>query len=345
MATGSFFVLGAGLLLCLLIAGVESIGVCYGINGNGLPALKDVVGLYQSHHIGAMRMYFPDQGTLQALRGTNIGVIVDVDDSNIAALASSADAAKGWVNANIIPFPDVAIRYIAVGNEIIPGNLAQFVLPAMQNIQNALNAANLQNKIKLCLLTCKWKWKVSTSVSTGVLGVSYPPSAGAFTDDARNYLQPIAGFLSGTGAPLLVNINPYFSYIGNPGQIPIEYALFTSAGPVITDGNLRYQNLFDAILDSTYSALEKVGAGGVRVVVSESGWPSDGGQAASPQNAQTYVQNLIGHVGNGTPKRPGAIETYIFAMFDEDRKQPQGTENHYGLFYPNMQPKYNLNVF
>ncbi|KAG0487893.1 hypothetical protein HPP92_006704 [Vanilla planifolia] len=240
----------------------------------------------------------------------------------------------GWVNANIIPFPDVAIRYIAVGNELISGNLAQFVLPAMQNIQNALNAANLQNKIK-----------VSTSVSTGVLGVSYPPSAGAFTDDARKYLQPIAGFLAGTGAPLLANIYPYFSYIGNAGQIPIEYALFTSAGPVVTDGNLQYQNLFDAILDCFYSALEKVGAGGVRVVVSESGWPSDGGQAALPQNAQTYVQNLIGHVVNGTPKRPGGIETYIFAVFDEDRKQPQGTENHYGLFYPSMQPKYSLNIF
>ncbi|KAG0489575.1 hypothetical protein HPP92_006438 [Vanilla planifolia] len=334
MATGSFFVLAAGLFLSLLIAGVESIGLCYGINGNGLPAPKDVVGLYQSHHFGAMRMYFPDQGTLQALRGTNIGVIIDVDNSNIAALASSADAAKGWVNANIIPFPDVAIRYIAVGNELISGNLAQFVLPAMQNIQNALNAANLQNKIK-----------VSTSVSTGVLGVSYPPSAGAFTDDARKFLQPIAGFLAGTGAPLLTNIYPYFSYVGHPENIPIEYALFTSAGPVVTDGNLRYQNLFDAILDCFYSALEKVGAGGVRIVVSESGWPSDGGQAASPQNAQTYLQNLIGHAMTGTPKRPGGIETYIFAVFDEDRKTPQGTENHYGLFYPNMQPKYNLNVF
>ncbi|KAG0489588.1 hypothetical protein HPP92_006451 [Vanilla planifolia] len=43
MATGSFFVLGA--IILLLIAGVESIGVCYGINGNGLPAPKDVGGL------------------------------------------------------------------------------------------------------------------------------------------------------------------------------------------------------------------------------------------------------------------------------------------------------------
>ncbi|KAG0489589.1 hypothetical protein HPP92_006452 [Vanilla planifolia] len=44
---------------------------------------------------------------------------------------------------------------------------------------------------------------------------------------------------SGPGAALPVNIYPYFSYIGNPCQIPIEYALFISAGPVIADGNLE----------------------------------------------------------------------------------------------------------
>ncbi|KAG0489573.1 hypothetical protein HPP92_006436 [Vanilla planifolia] len=332
MKTNSFFVLATGLFLYLLFTGVKSIGVCYGNDGDNLPAPNEVVGLYQSNNIRAMRVYYPDKGTLQALGGTNIAVIVDVGNSNLAYLASGEDAAKSWVNEYIVPFPNVAILYIAVGNEVIPGNDAGFVLTAMQNIQNALNAANLQNKIK-----------VSTSVSTGVLGVSYPPSAGAFTDAARNYLQPIAAFLSRTGAPLLANVYPYFSYVGNSGQISIEYALFTSPGTVVTDGQLQYQNLFDAIVDAVYSALEKVGASGVSIVVSESGWPSDGGDAAAPHNAQSYVQNLIGHAGKGTPKRPGNIEVYIFAMFDEDKKQPQGIENHFGLFYPNKQPKYNIN--
>ncbi|KAG0489576.1 hypothetical protein HPP92_006439 [Vanilla planifolia] len=260
-------------LLFFFFAGVDSIGVCYGDAGDNLPPAKDVVGLYLSKKIGAMRIYFPDHRALEALRGTNIGVIVDVANSDISTLATDASAAFGWVYANIVPFSNVAIRYIAVGNEIIPSDIAQFILPAMHNIQNAINAAGLQNQIK----------------------------------------------------------------------IAIEYALFTSPGPVVTDGQLQYQNLFDAILDAFYSALEKVGAGSVRVVVSESGWPSDGGQSASPERAQTYLQNLIEHVEKGTPKRPGNIEAYIFAMFDEDKKQPQGTENHYGIFHPNKQPKYNLN--
>ena len=138
-------------------------------------------------------------------------------------------------------------------------------------------------------------------------------------------------------APLLANVYPYFSYIGNKAQIDINYALFTSPGTVVQDGGNAYQNLFDALVNTLYSALESAGAGSVGIVVSESGWPLAGGDAA---NAQTYNQNLINHVGQGTPKRRGAIETYIFAMFNEDRKPGAETEKHFGLFNPDQSPAY-----
>ncbi|XP_020691009.1 glucan endo-1,3-beta-glucosidase-like, partial [Dendrobium catenatum] len=222
-------------------------------------------------------------------------------------------------------------RYIAVGNERIPGAHPEIVLPAMKNIQNALQAAELQGRIK-----------VSTSVSTGVFGTSYPPSAGVFSSDVHDTLQPIVSFLASNGAPLLANVYPYFSYLGNP-NINLNYALFTSPGTVVTDGPLQYQNLFDAMVDAFFSALEKMGGGNVKLVVSETGWPSDGGGVATQQNAQTYLSNLINHVNQGTPKKPGVnIETYIFAIFDENMKQPGGTENHYGLFNANKSPKYSL---
>ncbi|KAH0470828.1 hypothetical protein IEQ34_000551 [Dendrobium chrysotoxum] len=302
------------------------------MNGNNLPPPNDVIGLYKSYNIGGIRLYAPNQDAFQGLRGSNIEVIIDVG-IDVASLASDPSVAYTWVQSNIQPFSqDVNFRYIAVGNELIPGPQAQNVLPAMQNVRDALQSVGLQDKIK-----------VSTSVSTIVLGNSYPPSAGAFSSDALSTLQPIIGFLTGTGAPLLANVHPYFSYIGNLNTVSLDYALFTSPGAVVQDGQLQYQNLFDATVDALYSALEKVGGNSVPIVVSESGWPSDGGVGASTENAQTYVSNLIRHVWQGTPKRPGNyIDTFIFSMFDENMKQPQGTENHFGLFNPDKQPKYSL---
>ncbi|CAL4972200.1 unnamed protein product [Urochloa decumbens] len=305
---------------------VESIGACYGVNGNGLPSAGDVVQLYQSNNINLMRIYFPDTNALQALSGSNIGLIMDVPNSDLGSLASDPNAAATWVQNNVQAFPGVSFRYIAVGNEVAGGDTNN-ILPAMQNINNALNNAGLGNI------------KVSTAVQSGVTQ-GFPPSQGSFS---QGYMGPIAQFLQSTGAPLLANVYPYFSWQGNQGQIDINYALFTSSGTVVQDGGNAYQNLFDALVDTFYSALENAGAGNVNIVVSESGWPSAGGDGASTGNAQTYNQNLINHVGQGTPKRPGAIETYIFAMFNEDQKPGAETERHFGLFNPDKSPAYNIN--
>jgi len=303
--------------------GVQSIGVCYGVNGGGLPSAGDVVRLYQSNGINLMRIYFPDADALRALSGTNIGLIMDVPNENLGSIASDPNAAAACVRDNVQAFPAVSFRYIAVGNEVAGGDTAS-ILPAMRNIDAALADAGLGAV------------KVSTAVQSGVTQ-GFPPSAGSFS---QGHMGPIAQYLQSTGAPLLANVYPYFSYIGNEAQIDINYALFTSPGTVVQDGGNAYQNLFDALVDTFYSALENAGAGNVGIVVSESGWPSAGGDAATAANAQTYNQNLINHVGQGTPKRPGPIETYIFAMFNEDRKPGAETEKHFGLFNPDQSPAY-----
>ncbi|KAH7677186.1 Glycoside hydrolase family 17 protein [Dioscorea alata] len=278
-----------------------------------------------------MRLYDPYPPALEALQDSNIELILDVPKENLQSFASDASAANDWVQNNIISYSSIKFKYIAVGNEVIPGDLAQYVLPAMQNMHNALTSAGLQDYIK-----------VSTSVSTAVLGTSYPPSAGSFSSTVISVLEPIIQFLTSNGSPLLVNVYPYFSYISNKDSIDINYALFTSPGTVVTDGSLNYQNLFDAMVDAIYSALEKAGGSSVGIVISESGWPSAEGDAASVDNARTYNQNLINHVGQGTPKRPGAIEAFIFAMFNENQKSPE-YEKHFGLFNPDQTPVYPIN--
>ncbi|KMZ59256.1 Beta-1,3-endoglucanase, family GH17 [Zostera marina] len=326
----------AVLLILLLLPpdGGEAIGVCYGRNGNNLPAASEVVSLYKSKSIGGMRIYNTDGATLNSLKGSNIEVIMDVAKVDIINIAKDKNAARGWVKDNVINFwPAVKFKYISVGNELIHRNsIEKYILQAISNIEAALSRAGVGGKIK-----------VSTAVDTGVLGQSYPPSNGVFSNSAT-YLIPIIQHLANTGAPLLVNIYPYFSYISNKAQIKLEYALFTASGTVVTDGQYKYNNLFDALVDSVYAAMEKVSPGGSRVpiVVSESGWPSADGDSASIVNAKTYNSNLIRHVNKGTPRRSGKpIETYIFAMFNENQK-PAGYERHWGLFYPNKNPVYSI---
>ncbi|XP_061344816.1 glucan endo-1,3-beta-glucosidase-like isoform X1 [Gastrolobium bilobum] len=309
------------------------IGVCYGMSGNNLPSPREVIDLYKANNIRRMRLYDPNQATLEALRNSGIELMLGVPNSDLQSLATSADKAGQWVQNNVLNFyPSVNIKYVAVGNEVSPvgstSGLAQFVLPAIQNIYQAIRAKGLHDQIK-----------VSTAIDMTLIGNSYPPSKGSFRNDVRSYLDPIIGYLVYANAPLFANIYPYFSYSDNPGDISLPYALFTAPNVVVWDGSRGYQNLFDALLDSLHASIDNTGIGYVKVVVSESGWPSDGGFATSYDNARIYLENLIRHVKDGTPMRSGPIEAYIFALFDENQKNPE-LEKHFGVFYPNKQKKY-----
>ncbi|KAL2465545.1 Glucan endo-1 [Abeliophyllum distichum] len=259
--------------------------------------------------LGTMQYFCLGVGKVSALGGSGIEVILGVRNENREELASDATAAARWVNINVSPYKSsVKFTCISAANEVIPGPLAGNVLGAMQNLDAALNAANSPIP-------------VSTVVPMQVLGTSFPPSNGTFSDETAATMQGIAG------------------------NVPLDYALFVGNAAGINDGSLHYTNLLDAIVDSVYSALEKVGGSTIDIVVSETGWPSAGNTDAIVENAKTYANNLVSHVasGQGTPKRPGkALETYIFAMFNENLK-PARVERNFGLYYPDMTEVYNVN--
>ncbi|KAL3580047.1 hypothetical protein D5086_017882 [Populus alba] len=166
-------------------------------------------------------------------------------------------------------------------------------------MHDAIVSANLQGQIK-----------VSTAIDTTLLGISYPPSKGSFSDSVNPYMSPIINISRTDDAPLLANVYLYFRCTDNPQSIDLNCALVTSPEVVVQDGQYGYQNLFDALLDALYAALEKAGAPNLNIAVSESGWSSEGENAAAVGNAGTFYRNLINHVKQGTPRRSGrAIET------------------------------------
>ncbi|KAF3439673.1 hypothetical protein FNV43_RR17951 [Rhamnella rubrinervis] len=308
------------------------VGLCYGTLGNDLPPATQVIKLYQKNGISKVRLFDPNPEALQALRASQISVSLGIRNEDLPALAASQDAVNNWFATNVQPYlNDVVFSYITVGNEVVPGVLGPNVLPVMQFLKTILQANNLPGI------------KITTVVPATVLGASFPPSAGAFSEESAPVMKGILDFLSAQGWPLMINVYPYFAYKSDPVNVRLDYAQFTATSPVVQDGALSYSNLFDAIVDAFISAMEKQNAGNVNVVVSESGWPSDGsGNFTSPQLAGTYNRNFITHIvgKTGTPKRPGAeIEAYIFATFNENQK-PIGEEQHFGLFFPSMEPVY-----
>lgn len=115
-------------------------------------------------------------------------------------------------------------------------NLVNQLLPAMQNVQKALEAVSLGGKIK-----------VSTVHAMTVLGNSEPPSAGSFAPSYQAGLKGILQFLSDTGSPFAINPYPFFAYQSDPRPETLAFCLFQpNPGRVDSNTGIKYMNMFDA---------------------------------------------------------------------------------------------------
>ncbi|RLN15629.1 glucan endo-1,3-beta-glucosidase 11-like [Panicum miliaceum] len=249
--------------------------------------------------------------------------------------ASQAHMAEG----ERVPFQrDTKIAVLTVGNEVLTGGnrsaLSRVLLPAMQSLHGAVAALGLDKQIT-----------VTTAHNLGVLGTSYPPSAGAFRKDLLPYLCPILDYQARTGSPFLVNAYPYFAYSDDPKGVQLDYALLEPGYAGVQDPNsrLHYPNLLVAQVDAVYHAIAAANTAASRVVevrVSETGWPSAGAAnetGATPRNAARYNSNAMRLVaeGRGTPLKPGVpLRAYVFALFNENLKPGLASERYYGLFKP-----------
>ncbi|KAJ9176856.1 hypothetical protein P3X46_012127 [Hevea brasiliensis] len=336
----SFYILS---FLCIFtFADAGSIGVNYGRIADNLPSAVKVVQLLKSQGLERVKVFDTDSSVLRALSGSGIKVTVDLPNELLYSAAKTQSFAFSWVQRNVAAYyPSTQVEAIAVGNEVFvdPHKTTKFLLPAMKNIHQALVKLNLHSAIK-----------VSSPIALSALQSSYPSSAGAFRSELiEPVFKPMLDFLRETGSFLMVNAYPFFAYESNSDVISLDYALFRENPGVVDAGNgLRYFSLFDAQIDAVFAALSALKYDDIRMVVTETGWPSkgDGNEiGASVENAAAYNGNLVRRIltGGGTPLRPKAdLTVYLFALFNEDEKNGPTSERNYGLFYPNEQKVYDI---
>ncbi|KAG6526744.1 glucan endo-1,3-beta-glucosidase 7-like [Zingiber officinale] len=338
--------IAAALFLALPLAKSQSfIGVNYGEVADNLPPPAATAQLLQSTTISKVRLYGANPNILRALACTGISVVIGASNGDIPALASDPMAAANWVSANVLPFhPATSISLVAIGNEAFSSGdsaLATQLLPAMQNLRTALVAASPSTA----------GIKVSTVNIMSVLASSEPPSSGAFHADVLPALKGVLAFLDDTASPFMINPYPYFAYQSDPRPETLAFCLFQpNAGRHDSGSGATYMNMFDAQVDAVRAAIAAAGFPGVEILVAETGWPykgDTGEEGATVENAQAYNGGLVAHLRSlaGTPAAPGkSVDTYIFALYDEDLKPGPTSERSFGLYRPDLTPTYDVGL-
>ena len=324
-------------------------GINYGRVADNIPNGTTTVQLIKGLNIVRVRIFDSDPATIQAFAGSGLELVIGMANTDIPPLTSAA-AADAWIAANVVPYyPATNITNVMVGNELFTSTDLAYIwpdlVPAVINLYNSLQNRGLT------------QIKVSTAVEYAVLANSYPPSAGVFREEiAQSVMKPLLAQLDATSTYLFVNVYPYFGYAASPADIPLDYALFTRSTVFTTDSvnndQYQYTNLLAAQLDAMVAAMAAVGYPDVRIVVSETGWPTLGDPTtlgANISNAETYNNNLVKWAMSnptiGTPRRPGIfVPTYIFAVYNEDLKPGPTTERNWGVLYPSGLPVYSLQV-
>ncbi|GMG99187.1 hypothetical protein Nepgr_001027 [Nepenthes gracilis] len=331
------------MILSIIGSRVDGIGANWGTQATHPLQPEIVVRLLKDNEIQKVKLFEADSSILNALSNSGIEVMLGIPNDMLYSLATDASAAEDWVSQNLSShISSVDIRYVAAGNEPLlatyNGSYLTTTLPALQNIRSAVVNAGYGNQVKVTVPLNAAVYQSSTTV----------PSGGDFRADIHDLMLQIVDFLNAGGAPFLVNIYPFISLYDDP-HFPFDYAFFNGYSLPLNDNGKTYDNVFDANYDTLVWALEKNGYGNLSIIVGEIGWPTDGDKNANLTLAQRFNQGCINHIssGNGTPMRPNAsIDAYLFSLIDEDDKstEPGNFERHWGIFYFDGTPKYELNL-
>ncbi|KAI8535995.1 hypothetical protein RHMOL_Rhmol10G0220400 [Rhododendron molle] len=331
--------------LLLVSANVsEAIGVNWGntlSSHNLLPSV--VVRLLKDNGIDKVKLFDSDPWIVKAFAGSGIEVILGIPNNDLKRLSDDYGQAQDWVKQNLTKHlyqGGVDIKFVAVGNEPFlksyNGSYLHITLPAMKNVQKAINEAGHGENVKV---TTPLNADVYESAGSTV------PSAGDFRSDVRSLMVEMVRWLDSINAPFLVNIYPYLSLYQNP-DFPVDFAFFDGNAKPLQDKGITYTNMFDANLDTLVWSLRKAGVPKLDIIVGEAGWPTDGDKDANVKYAKRFYDGFLKKIASnkGTPLRPGHMEAYLFGLLDEDMKSiaPGNFERHWGIFRFDGQPKFEM---
>jgi exo-beta-1,3-glucanase (GH17 family) len=108
--------------------------------------------------------------------------------------------------------------------------------------------------------------------------------------------------------------------------------------------------LHNVQVDVVRSALNAMRFRDVEIMIAETGWPYHGDNnevGPSIENARAYNGNLIAHLRSmvGTPLMPGkSVDTFIFALYDENLKSGPAFERAFGLYKPDLSMTYDVGL-
>ncbi|CAA2987819.1 glucan endo-1,3-beta-glucosidase 4-like [Olea europaea subsp. europaea] len=163
-----------------------------------------------------------------------------------------------------------------------------------------------------------------------VLGIGESPSAAAAWINKN-----VAAYLPGTNITAIAVGSEVLTSIPN-------------AAPVLVPAMNNL--MFDALVDATYNSISALNFSKIPIVVTETGWPWFGGAKepyATIENAETFNNNLIRRVSNdsGPPSQPDIpINTYIYELFNEDKRRGPVSERNWGVLFPNSTSVYSISL-
>ncbi|KAL3820158.1 hypothetical protein ACJIZ3_006063 [Penstemon smallii] len=350
------------IIFLLLFSGASTtsaattLGVTYNTANSNLPPPERVASTLRSIQIPTVRILNPTASAVRAFAYTNISLLLSVPNSLLPSFAANRSAASLWLYNTVLPFhPRTKISLISVGSDALTSTSpletvdpTTSLLPAIRNLHLSLIELGIKSI------------PVSTTFSfVSIMTTSFPPSSSEFQEPVYSLvIRPLLQFLEETNSSFLINLYPYNIYRID-SEIPIGYALFEEHPFNFRDDlitGVRYRNLFDMMVDAVVAAMAVSGQENIPVVVAETGWPSEAEARDTGNYAEMFLKGLVAHLksGLGTPlRKEGVAEAYIYQLFDDDESVVNGTsdiasvssragQQHWGIMYPNMTLKYNL---